>query len=323
MDMYFAPMEGVTDYIYRRTHRRYYPGVDKYFTPFLSPGQNRAFPPRELRQVLPENNRDVPVVPQLLTKKAEDFLWAARALADMGYEEVNLNAGCPSGTVTAKGKGAGLLADRDGLRRLLDGIFAPGCPVRVSVKTRLGMKSAEDFAALLEIYNDYPISELIVHARTAAQQYAGAPDLDAFALAAENSRAPVVYNGDIWRLSDVAAAEERFPGLTAVMAGRGLAADPALAGRIHGLAPGAEALRPFLGELWQEYCRAFGGPASAVNRMKAIWTLLLPGFRGGEAWEKQLGKARRWPEFLALTDRLLDSLEPLDPARPGRWGEGC
>ena len=169
MELYFAPLEGITDYIYRRIHRRYFPGVDRYFTPFLSPTQNHIFPPRELRQVAPENNRDIPLVPQLLTKNAADFLWAANALADMGYGEVNLNAGCPSGTVTAKGKGAGLLADPDALRRLLDGIFA-AAPVRVSVKTRLGVRDPEEFGAILAVYNDYPISRLIIHARTKSRE---------------------------------------------------------------------------------------------------------------------------------------------------------
>ena len=322
MKLYFAPLEGVTDHIYRRIHRRYYPGADKYFTPFLSPGQNHVFPPRERRQIDPENNRGVPVVPQLLTKKAEDFLWAAEQLADMGYEQINLNAGCPSGTVTAKGKGAGLLADRDSLRRLLDGIFAAP-PAAVSVKTRLGVRSGEEIAALMEVYNDYPIAELTIHARTAAQQYGGKPDLTAFGQAMALSRASVCYNGDLCTAADIRRAGERYPGLGAVMLGRGLVADPALFARMRGADPGRETLRSFLDELWEAYCAAFGGPASAMNRMKAIWALMLPGFQGGEAYAKALGKTRKWPEFLALARRLADQLEPLDPDRPGRWGTGC
>ncbi len=322
MKLYFAPLEGVTDHIYRRIHRRYYPGADKYFTPFLSPTQNHVFPPRELRQVDPANNRGVPVVPQLLTKRAEDFLWAAGRLADMGYEEIDLNAGCPSGTVTAKGKGAGLLADVDSLRRLLDGIFAAP-PAAISVKTRLGMRRAEELAALVEVYNDYPIAELTVHARTAAQQYAGEPDLAAFGQAMALSRAPVCYNGDLRTAADIRRAGERYPGLGAVMVGRGIAADPALFARMRGADPGRETLRSFLDELWEAYCAAFGGPASAMNRMKAIWALMLPGFKGGEAYAKALGKTRKWPEFLALARRLADQLEPLVPDRPGRWGTGC
>ena len=241
MKLYFAPLEGITDHIYRRLHRRYFPGVDMYFTPFLSPTQNHIFPPRELRQIAPENNAGVPLTPQLLTKDAGDFLWAANALADMGYEEVNLNVGCPSGTVTAKGKGAGLLADLDSLRRLLDGIFA-AVPMKVSVKTRLGVRDPAEFGPILDIYNDYPISELIIHARTAKEMYEGPVHPD-----------------------------------------------------------------------------AFGGPTSAMNRMKAIWTLMLGSFEGGEAYAKRLGKARKGPEMRALTEEICAGLPLARPSADSKF----
>ncbi len=325
MELLFAPLEGITDHIYRRLHRRYFPGVDRYFTPFLSPTQNHVFPPRELRQVLPENNRDVPLTPQLLTKNAADFLWAARTLADMGYDEVDLNAGCPSGTVTAKGKGAGLLADRDGLRRLLDGIFA-ACPVGVSVKTRLGVRDPEEFPALVDVFNDYPIVRLTVHARTKAEMYAGPVHPDAFAAALAASRAPVCYNGDVRTAADVRALQARFPRLQAVMIGRGMVADPGLIARLRGARVRQDALRRFHEDLCRAYCDAFGGPGSAIHRMKAIWALMLPSLEGGEALAKPMGKARRWEDFTALADRALalprkgeDALGGL----AGRYSEFC
>ena len=319
MELYFAPMEGVTDYIYRRIHRRYFPGVDKYFTPFLSPTQNHVFPPRELRQVLPENNEGTPLVPQLLTKNPADFLWAANALADMGYGEVNLNVGCPSGTVTAKGKGAGLLADPEGLRRLLDGIFAAGpLPVAVSVKTRLGVHRPEEFERILAVYNDYPICQLIIHARTRDEQYAGPVHLDCFRAAVEWARMPVCYNGDVRTAADIRAIGARFPA-AAVMVGRGLVSDPALVSRVRGEAVEPDALRRFHEALCDAYCAAFGGPGSAIHRMKAIWSLMLSNFQGGEAYAKGLGKTRRWEEFRALTDQVLAALPPAADPGPSRF----
>ena len=313
MKLYFAPLEGITDHVYRRLHRRYFPGVDMYFTPFLSPTQNHIFPPRELRQVDPANNAGVPLTPQLLTKNADDFLWAASALADMGYEEVNLNVGCPSGTVTAKGKGAGLLADLGSLRRLLDGIFA-AVHIKVSVKTRLGVRDTAEFGHILDVYNDYPISELIIHARTAKEMYEGPVHPDAFGAALKASRAPVCYNGDVCKPADIRALEQRFPGLDAIMIGRGLVADPALVMRLNGGSPDRETLRAFNNELWEAYTAAFGGPASAMNRMKAIWTLMLGSYEGGEAYAKRLGKTRKGPEMRALTEEICAAL-PL--AQPG------
>ena len=304
-------MEGITDYIYRQIHRRFFPGVDRYFTPFLSPTQNHVFPPRELRQVVPENNGGIPLVPQLLTKSAEDFLWAAARLADMGYGEVDLNVGCPSGTVTAKGKGAGLLGAPDSLRRLLDGIFADP-PLAVSVKTRIGVRSSEEFGPILDIYNDYPLSGLIIHPRTKAEMYGGAVHMDVFAAALAASRAPVCYNGDIASAEDVHALERRFGGLKAVMIGRGLVADPALAARMTGIVPDRETLRRFHDELCAAYCEAFGGPGSAIHRMKAIWAYMLRSFREGERYARRLAKTRRWEEFRAVTDEVFDRLEPVN-----------
>jgi tRNA-dihydrouridine synthase len=169
---YLAPLEGITDMVFRRVHRRFYPGVTKYYTPFISPTQNHLFTPRQLRELNRENNENLPLVPQLLSKNALDFLWAAEELAAMGYEEVNLNLGCPSGTVTAKGKGAGFLAYPDVLDIFLRRIYADP-PLKISIKTRIGLRSPEEFARLLAIYNQYPVYELTIHPRTCDEQYRG------------------------------------------------------------------------------------------------------------------------------------------------------
>ena len=162
MRYYAAPMEGVTSYLYRKAHSRYFKKADKYFMPFLSPSHDHIFTKKDLREIAPEHNEGLNAVPQLLTRRAEDFLWAAGELKKMGYREVNLNLGCPSGTVTAKGKGAGFLGEPAELDRFLEEIFA-AAEVRISVKTRLGLRESEEFSHLLEIYNRYPIAELTIH----------------------------------------------------------------------------------------------------------------------------------------------------------------
>lgn len=319
MKIYFAPMEGVTDHIYRRIHRRYFPGVNKYFTPFISPTQNHVFAPRELRQISPENNVGVPLTVQFLTKNAEDFLWAAGVAADMGYTEVNLNLGCPSGTVTAKGKGAALLADHDALRRLLDGIFAR-VSVRVSVKTRLGMREPEAFFPVLDIFNDYPLSELIIHPRTRAEMYDGSVHLDIFQTAVQSSRVPVCYNGDILTEADITALRRRFPRAD-LMIGRGLAGDPGLVSRVCGGAVEAAALRRFFEELGQAYCEAFGGPYSALHRMKAIWEYVLRRSENGAAYRKKLLKIRRWEDYTVLAGEMLNTLKAAPAPERSRFEE--
>lgn len=108
----FAPMEGITGYVYRSAHHALFPHVDRYFTPFLQPNQNHRFASRERNDVLPEHNKGITLIPQILTNRAEDFIWMAGELEALGYDEVNLNLGCPSGTVVTKYKGAGFLAKR-------------------------------------------------------------------------------------------------------------------------------------------------------------------------------------------------------------------
>ena len=167
---YFAPMEGITVWQFRRLHRQFFGGVDRYFSPFLSPNQHHVFSKKELGDVLPEHNEGVPLVPQILTRRWEDFVWCAEELRAMGYREVNLNCGCPSGTVTAKGKGAGMLLDLPALDRFLEEVFSH-VDVAVSVKTRLGLVEPEEFEAILAVYNRYPLSELVIHPRVQAELY--------------------------------------------------------------------------------------------------------------------------------------------------------
>lgn len=308
MRVYVAPMEGVTDHVFRRVHHKYFPGADKYFTPFFSPTSDGRFTPRSLRDLSPDANEGVPVVPQLLTRYSADFLWAAKALADMGYSEIDLNLGCPSGTVVAKGKGSGVLSDPDALRSLLDGIFADP-PAAISVKTRLGRKSPEEFPALLDIFNDYPISELTVHCRVREDFYRVPARPEWFALALEESKIPVCYNGDLTTLARFRDFAARYPKTPAVMLGRGVIADPALPRRIQGGPPAdRETLRQYMEELFEGYCSAFGSSRSALSRMKEIWSYQLCLFEGGGELGKGLRKAADPVEYRTLVERIFAQL---------------
>lgn len=314
MRFYFAPMEGMTDHVLRNLHHQYFPGVDKYFTPFFSPTEDGRFTGRSGRDLIPEVNRGVPVVPQLLTKRAEDFLWAAGALADMGYEEVNLNLGCPSGTVVAKGKGSGMLSDPEGLERFLDGIFAHP-PVKISVKTRLGRKEPEEFPRLLELFDRYPIEELTIHCRVREDFYRRPAQPEAFALPLEKSVNPVCYNGDLTTLDRYRAFERCFPGTPAVMLGRGLAADPALIRRIReGRGAEREELLSYDRELFEGYCSDFGSRRNALGRMKEHWFYQIRLFEGAERYEKKLKKTTDPVEYEGLVERIFGEL----PLR--EWG---
>lgn len=289
MDIRFAPMEGMTDTIYRRTHAAHFSGVRKYYIPFVSPTMHHVFTPKELRAVLPEHNRGIPTVPQVLAKDAERFLWAAKALADMGYGEVNLNIGCPSGTVTAKGKGAGMLRDLYALDALLGKVCA-GSPIPVSVKTRIGFDSADEWPAILDVLADHPIQEIIIHPRTRQDFYkAGTLHPETFAMAAER-HLPLVWNGDLFSAADCASIRTAYPQLP-VMLGRGLICDPALAREASGGEPlSRQELRRFHDALWDAY-RQDRPLAQAHSRMRELMIYMSCCFAGAEKAAKAVRKS--------------------------------
>lgn len=323
MRLYVAPMEGITDHVFRNVHHRYFPGADKYYTPFFSPTADGRFTGRSLRDLDPKLNEGLPVVPQLLTRHSADFLWAAKALADMGYPEINLNLGCPSGTVVAKGKGSGLLDHPEELKALLDGIFDYPLKAEVSVKTRLGRKDPEEFAKLLELFNDYPISELTVHCRVRDDLYRRPAQPKAFALPLRESRNPVCYNGDLATAEAVTDFQAQFPEAPAVMLGRGVVADPALLRRVRGGEPvDRGTLKGYVEELFETYCLVFGYARSALNRMKEIWAYQLCLFDGIEKYEKALRKTTDPVEYRTLVERIFGELPLRERGACPRWLSG-
>ena len=210
MRYYFAPMEGITDAPYRQVHHQFFPGLTAYYMPFISPTMHRTLTNRESRDLPMADSVPFRAVPQVLTKVPEDFLWAAQACAQRGYDEVNLNVGCPSGTVVSKGKGSGMLRNPGELDAFLDQVFA-GCPIPITVKTRLGLENPEEFPAILDIYNRYPIKELTIHPRVRKQFYNGDVDMDMFRFAEENSRAPLCYNGNLYNTEQIRHFQQNHP----------------------------------------------------------------------------------------------------------------
>ena len=299
MRYYLAPMEGLTDSIYRRLHHKHFGGVDAYFMPFLSPTQHRVLTHREERELPLADSLELYAVPQVLTKNAQDFLWAAQVCAHRGYDQVNLNIGCPSGTVVSKGKGSGMLRNPEELDAFLEEIFSAS-PIPISVKTRLGLKDPEEFPRLLEILNRYPIRELTVHPRVREDFYKGSVRKEWFAYALEHSKNPLCCNGDILTRQEADAVS----GVEAVMIGRALIADPGL------LSGGStrQQLKVFLEELLEEYTEAFGSYRNAMFRMKENWGFLRCRFEGSDKLWKQLRKTTDPSEYRNLTAQILDTL---------------
>lgn len=309
----FAPMEGVTNAEYRRVHRRFFPEADRYYAPFIAPDAGGRFKRSHLNALLPEANEGVTLVPQILVNSAEAFLGAAETLAELGYTEVNLNAGCPSGTVVSKHKGAGMLGDAAELDAFLEEVFRR-TPVAVSVKTRLGLHSTAEFPALLAVYRRYPLSELIVHARDREGMYKSIPDRAAFAAALEDAPWPVCYNGDVFTAEDLASLRRDFPALDRVMLGRGAVTNPALFRRLRGGEPlQLEELRAFHDALLDEALRGGLPPVYAFARMKEIWYYMIWLFPDSAKLCKALNKSRDLPAYRDAVSALF-AQAVFDPA---------
>ena len=291
MEYYFAPMEGVTGSEFRRVHHKYFPGVDAYYMPFISPTQDHVFTQRELRNILPENNQGFRAVPQLLTKNAENFLWAARELAAMGYDEINFNLGCPSATVTSKGKGAGLLSNPEFLYQLLGEIYEKA-PVKISIKTRLGMEQPEEFERLLDVFQNYPVSLLIIHPRVRQDFYQHPIRMEYFEKAVQQYPGAICFNGGLKTVGDCATLEKQYPKIQSMMIGQGLLSNPALIQQLKGLS-GLEKkqLMAFHDTLFQTYLETFKSERNTVFHMKELWSYLMGLFEGAEKPWKKIRKA--------------------------------
>ena len=308
MHLYFAPLEGITNGIYRRIHGRHFPPLARYFTPFFTPNSKNGLSAKDLRELSPEGSEETFLVPQLLTNRSEDFSLACQALSDLGYGIVNLNLGCPSGTVVSKGKGSGFLAKPDELRRFFDEVFSR-VTVSVSIKTRIGVSDSSEFPALLEIFNDYPLEELIVHPRLRQDFYKGRPDLEAFCLALERSRAPVVYSGDLFTAGNVSDFQGQFPAAKSLMLGRGLIANPALARQVQGgAALTLQELRGFHDELYAAYRQVLSGQKPVLHKMKELWHYMICLFADRDKHEKALRKAQSFEAFQAAAAAVFRDL---------------
>ena len=309
MEYYLAPMEGITGFIYRNAYEKFFHNIDKYFTPFIVANKSKSLKTKELREVLPENNNCMNIVPQILTNDSEDFIITSKRLQQLGYNEVNLNLGCPSGTVVSKNRGSGFLALRDELDRFLEEIFTLE-NMKISIKTRIGKDSPEEFYELIKIYNKYPLEELIIHPRTREDFYGNKPNLDVFKDALSLSKAEVCYNGDIFTVDNYNNLVNEFPKVKKVMLGRGTLANPGLIGEIKdGTFIDKKVLKEFHDEILNNYIELFKEEKNAIFRMKELWGYMIYIFSDNKKYAKKIKKAQKLREYNEAVSSLFKEQE--------------
>ena len=322
MQLYLAPLEGITTVTYRRAFERNFGGVDRYFTPFIV---NKKLGAREIEGILPENNPGVTLIPQIMSNRAEDFIQVSKEIATYGYDTVNLNLGCPSGTVVSKKRGAGFLAYPEELDAFLSEVYEK-CPMKISIKTRIGLEDENEWKKLLSIYEKYPMEELIIHPRLRTDYYKAPVRMDAFAKAVELIKVPVCYNGEINSVEDAARIKEQFPQVDRIMIGRGVLRYPHLFLQIHDAQKksrenGNQAaeknvvagmseeelknrIRTFHDELLEDYRVIMSGDRNALFKMKEIWSYMGESFEGADKCLKKIKKANSITDYKIAVNEL-------------------
>lgn len=323
--LYFAPLEGVTDRFFRGIHASLFAdgAPDAYFAPFFTPTADTPITERDRAANLPENNKGYTMIPQIMSSTPETFLLGARVLYDMGYRCVNLNLGCPSGTVTSRGRGAGFLSDPDALDRFFDAVFSDllfsphGGDMSLSVKTRLGIFSPDEFYDILPVYNRYPISELILHPRVRREMYRGDVHTDMTVWTAQNTALPLCVNGDLFTVEDVTAVCDALGRLPhAIMLGRGAVSNPQLFAQVRARLTGApipttdrERIRQFYLALCEDAKTRLSGERHVLFRMKELFAYWIVLFADAGSHRRRLRKAATLAEFRAAADALFAECE--------------
>lgn len=304
MKFYLAPMEGITGHIYRNSYEKYFHNIDKYFTPFIVPNQSVSLKTKELKDLLSQNNKGLNIVPQILTNNAEGFILTANKLKQLGYEEINLNLGCPAGTVVSKKRGSGFLAYPEELDKFLDEIYKID-NMKISIKTRLGKERADEFYKLIEIYNKYPLEELIIHPRTREDFYGNTPNLEVFKDALKLSKHSICYNGDIFTLNSYNKIINEFPEVNKVMLGRGILANPGLIGEIkNNEFANKEIIKMFHDEIFENYTILLNEDKNAMYRMKELWGYMSHIFTNNKKYYKKIKKAQKAIDYKNAVNSL-------------------
>ncbi len=308
--LYMAPIKGFTDYTYRNTFTEHFGGFDLAVSPFISSKRDNKIKKKYVKEVLPENNSRLPVIPQILSKTGKDFITLANYLYELGYGSVNWNLGCPYPTVAKKKRGSGMLPHTDMIHEFLDNVV-PGIKGTLSIKIRLGWRSNDDIFRLIPILNQYPLEELIIHPRTGIQRYDGEVDLEAFGQIIPMINIPLVYSGDIRTFDDFKKLSQKFDSVSRWMIGRGCLANPFLPLIIKTeedeIKDRILKIKQFHEALFEKYSTLLDGPSHVLNKMKGHWCYMSSPFTDCKKTMKKIKKSRRPDQYLELVNLFFET----------------
>jgi tRNA-dihydrouridine synthase len=291
-----SPLQGLTDFQFRNAFNKCFGGIDTYYAPSIRLNKKLEIKPAYERDILPENNTGLAVIPQIITSDADEFIFAAKYVQKLGYKELNWNLGCPYPMVTKRGMGSGLIKDPIKINRILNKVHAES-DIIVSMKMRLGYETSEEILQVLPVLAKYPIKNIAIHARVGKQLYQGEVDLDSFKQCVDNTAHKVYYNGDITSVAVFKEMKKRFPMIDHWMIGRGMIADPFLPGMIKNNTAEypenkIEIFSQFHDLLFNDYAQALSGRSHILMKMFQFWEYFRISFPNSGKGLKWIKKAK-------------------------------
>lgn len=300
-----GPFQGITDMPFRNIYKTHFRGIDKFYTPFFTGIQKDNARNLRTEEIDPHHNDVAILTPQLLSTDAEEVLRFARQCGEMGYHEINLNMGCPFPRVANKRRGSGMLPYPQRIDEMLEQVFEK-ITLKLSIKCRLGYYSPDEIIPVIEVFNKYPLSELIIHPRIGKQLYKGEADVSRFKTLASSIKAPLIYNGDIFTPNDFVRIASEVGDVSGFMLGRGLLADPFLPEKIKGLDTGdaMTRLRHYVDDLYEDRLRHAGGSPKVLGRMKELWSYLMLSFEESQQIWRNIKKLNALGDYEAAVDDI-------------------
>lgn len=303
-----APLRGLTNALYRNLYSVHFQGIDAAISPFINTLSAKQISRSHIKDILPENNHGMPVVPQIIGNDPAGFIQLATTFHDLGFDTVNWNLGCPAPMVAKKQRGSGLLPHPGLIKAFLDDVI-PRIPIRLSIKTRIGREKKEEIFNLLPIFNQYPIVELIIHPRTGVQMFSGEVDLATFEECLPLLKIPVTYNGDIFDYDSFINLKERFKTISRWLIGRGVLSNPFLPGILRSgeenIPQPVERFKNFHDDLFEAYRAELSGQSHLVDKMKSYWLYFFRSFENGETFFKKIKKANTLQKYMEIVGKFL------------------
>jgi tRNA-dihydrouridine synthase len=309
LTIHSSPLQGFTDFRFRNAFQRFFGGIDQYIAPYIRVSGKLEIKPANERDILPANNRSLDLIPQIITKDADEFLFVAKYVQKLGYTELNWNLGCPYPMIAKRGMGSGLLRMPEKIDEILTRVCAE-TDIQVSVKMRLGYESSQEIFHVLPVLERYRLANITIHPRIGKQLYRGEVDLKTFEECLGQSSHKIFYNGDITSVGSFREMKERFPTINHWMIGRGLIADPFLPAMIKADNPvypenRYEIFNSFHDALFSSYEEALSGQKHLLMKMYSFWEFFIQSFPLSPKCLKKIKKARNLSVYREVVKQLI------------------